>query len=90
MLGQVARDFERLRLEGETIIIDGQRFRAEDIQVSRHATEWFAVIPPGTELTPQQMRDILSGGFNFQVFQGPVRDPILNDVAQRVINLANQ
>ncbi len=85
VLGQLGWDFERFR--ELPIIINGRTFQPEDVIISRHATDWLGVAPPGFLLNSKQLEAIRRGLPGFQLFQGLVQDSVLNDIAARILSL---
>jgi hypothetical protein len=84
-LGQIGGDFERMQ-ELPTRV-KGKLYQPKQIIVSRHSTEWLSVAPPNFELGTKRAQAIREGMSSYQQFEGPVRDPILKEVAKRVLDL---
>jgi hypothetical protein len=85
VLGQVGWDFERFT--ENAVSIDGTVFAPEKVLISRRATQWLGIAPPESSLTAGQLEAIRAGLPGFELFQGLVRDSVLNTVATRVIGL---
>jgi len=81
-LGQLGGDFERFRQV--PIMINGRVFQPRQVVVSRVATDWLGVAPPGFPLTEQGTKAIRGGLSGFQLFHGLVRDDVLNAIAARL------
>ena len=82
-LGQVGWDFERMRQVPTTV--RGTTYQPSQVDVSRTRTEWVGVAPPGETLSTKGLAQIRSGFPTFRLVSGPVRDPILNQLAARVV-----
>jgi Domain of unknown function (DUF4157) len=84
-LGQLGWDFERL--SEAPLEIDGQTFQPDQVMVSRRATEWIGVAPPGKALSSAKLASIRRGFPGFNLAHGAVSDDALNTIAARVLGL---
>lgn len=83
-LGQVARDFERLK--ELPLKIDGQVLQPEQVLVSRGQTAWTLFGPKGTKLHPQDAAEISqASGFNMRHVELPYTNAQLSDRAAKFV-----
>jgi hypothetical protein len=83
-LGQLARDFERLRQL--PLKIDNQYVQPSQVQVSRRQTAWTVFAPKGVKPTDAEAREITrAAGFNFRHVELPLTNAQLEQRAARFV-----
>lgn len=83
-LGQLARDFERLRQL--PLKIDNQYVQPSQVQVSRRQTAWTVYSPKGVKPTDAEAREISrAAGFNFRHVELPFTNAQLEARAARFV-----
>jgi len=85
-LGQIARDFERLK--ELPLRIDGQVVQPRNVLVSRQATAWTVFAPKGVRPTPGELREVRTrSGFDLRTSELP----LTNDQLQaRAVNFVRK
>jgi hypothetical protein len=84
-IGQLGWDYERFR-ELPTFI-NGRKFEADDILISRHHTDWLAMTPPEKSLSDAMDEWIRKGLPQFKPFSAPVRSLVLDKIAAHIVAL---
>lgn len=90
-LGQMEKDFERIRQNGIKIIFNGEEklFPQGAVRISRNTTQWVGVIPPGYQLSNELVKRLKAGLPGVQIIEGPIRNDILNDLAEALKAIIN-
>lgn len=81
-LGQIARDFERLK--ELPLRIDGQYVQPDNVLVSRQATAWTVFAPRGVRPTPGELHEVRArSGFDLRTSELPLTN---DQLAARAVN----
>lgn len=89
--GQIQWNFERIRENPVKIIINGEEkiFQPENIVVSSSNTKWVGVIPPSYKMSDAALTKLKDAMKSFEVMEGPVRNEVLNDLAEALKGIIN-
>ena len=90
-IGQMGKDFERIRQNSIKIIINGEEkeFGQGAVKISRRTTQWVGVVPPGYQLSNELLKRLKAALPDVRFIEGPVRNEVLNDLAKALKGVIN-
>ncbi|MBV9269930.1 MAG: hypothetical protein JO165_02470 [Candidatus Eremiobacteraeota bacterium] len=86
-LGQIGMDFERMKLEGETVVVGSTSYSSDNVYISRNNTEWLGVAPPEATFGKARVERIAAQqGFpTFRFERGPLPDATVMQIAAELL-----